>query len=195
MRAPGRVTPRWTLDEKEFTEEAGGFVNQLLTFVTVMLLLAVIIALLGIVNTLALSVYERTRELGLLRAVGMTRTQVRAMVRWESVVISVIGAVLGAGLGIGLGVSLAKALAGEGIDQIAVPGGQLSGPLRAALDDQDAVSAAGLPHEPGEQRLADLAAADDGQSRAPCGDHARDRSARPGGSWTAGVAAAPCPGS
>ena len=67
------------------------------TFVTVMLLLAVLIALLGIVNTLALSVFERTRELGLLRAVGMTRGQVRAMVRWESVVISLIGALTGAG--------------------------------------------------------------------------------------------------
>ena len=67
-------------------------IDQLLSLVTVMLLLAVVIALLGIVNTLALSVYERTRELGLLRAVGMTRAQVRAMVRWESVVISLIGA-------------------------------------------------------------------------------------------------------
>ncbi len=80
------------LDQKGFEKEASGFIDQLLTFVTVMLLLAVVIALLGIVNTLALSVFERTRELGLLRAVGMTRGQVRAMVRWESVVISLIGA-------------------------------------------------------------------------------------------------------
>ena len=80
------------LDQKGFEKEASGFIDQLLTFVTVMLLLAVLIALLGIVNTLALSVFERTRELGLLRAVGMTRGQVRAMVRWESAVISLIGA-------------------------------------------------------------------------------------------------------
>ena len=79
------------LDEREYQEVAGGFVDQLLTFVTVMLLLAVLIALLGIVNTLALSVFERTRELGLLRAIGMTRAQVRAMVRWEAAVISLIG--------------------------------------------------------------------------------------------------------
>jgi putative ABC transport system permease protein len=92
----------------------------------VLLLLAVLIALLGIVNTLALSVFERTRELGLLRAVGMTRQQVRAMVRWESVVISVIGALLGAGLGIGLGLALTRALADQGIDKVAVPVGQLS---------------------------------------------------------------------
>jgi putative ABC transport system permease protein len=61
----------------------------------------------------------------MLRAVGMTRGQVRAMVRWESVVISVIGAVLGAGLGIGLGVALTEALADQGIEQTAVPGPQL----------------------------------------------------------------------
>jgi putative ABC transport system permease protein len=85
----------------------------------------VVIALLGIVNTLALAVFERTRELGLLRAVGMTRGQVRAMVRWESVVISTIGALLGAGLGVGLGLALVEAVADEGIEKIAVPGAQL----------------------------------------------------------------------
>ena len=79
-----------------------------------MLLLAVLIALLGIVNTLALSVFERTRELGLLRAVGMTRGQVRAMVRWESVVISLIGAVSGAALGIGIGLALSQVAQGRG---------------------------------------------------------------------------------
>jgi putative ABC transport system permease protein len=98
----------------------------LLTFVTVMLLLAVLIALLGIVNTLALSVFERTRELGLLRAVGMTRGQVRAMVRWESVVISLIGALSGAGLGIGIGLALSQALKDEGIKAISVPGPQIA---------------------------------------------------------------------
>ena len=76
------------MDQEEFQGALGGVVDQLLGLVTVLLLLAVLIALLGIVNTLALSVFERTRELGLLRAVGMTRGQVRAMVRWESVVIS-----------------------------------------------------------------------------------------------------------
>jgi putative ABC transport system permease protein len=111
---------------KEFAKDASGFIDQLLIFVTVMLLLAVVIALLGIVNTLALSVFERTRELGLLRAVGMTRGQVRAMVRWESVVISLIGALAGAGLGIGLGVAMARALADQGIKAIVVPGGQIA---------------------------------------------------------------------
>ena len=114
------------LDQKEFEKEASGFIDQLLTFVTVMLLLAVLIALLGIVNTLALSVFERTRELGLLRAVGMTRGQVRAMVRWESVVISLIGALSGAALGIGIGLALSQALKDEGIKAISIPGPQIA---------------------------------------------------------------------
>jgi len=114
------------LDRKGFEKEAGGFIDDLLTFVTVMLALAVLIALLGIVNTLVLSVFERTRELGLLRAVGMTRGQVRAMVRWESVVISLIGALAGAGLGIGLGLALSQALADEGIKAISIPGLQVT---------------------------------------------------------------------
>ncbi len=114
------------LDQKGFEKEASGFIDKLLTFVTVMLLLAVLIALLGIVNTLALSVFERTRELGLLRAVGMTRAQVRAMVRWESVVISLIGALSGAGLGIGIGLALSQALKDEGIKAISIPGPQIA---------------------------------------------------------------------
>ncbi len=120
------------LDQKGFEQEIGGIVDQLLTFVSVMLLLAVLIALLGIVNTLALSVFERTRELGLLRAVGMTRAQVRAMVRWESVVISLIGAAVGAGLGVGLGMALAQSLKGSGITEVAVPVVQVAAYVLAA---------------------------------------------------------------
>lgn len=114
------------LDRKGYEKVATGFIDNLLTFVTVMLALAVLIALLGIVNTLVLSVFERTRELGLLRAVGMTRGQVRAMVRWESVVISLIGALAGAGLGIGLGMALSQALADQGVKAISIPGLQVS---------------------------------------------------------------------
>ena len=108
-------------DQKEFEKTASGFIDSLLQFVTVMLLLAVLIALLGIVNTLALSVFERTRELGLLRAVGMTKGQVRAMVRWESVVISLIGALSGAALGIGIGMAMSQTLKDEGIKAISIP--------------------------------------------------------------------------
>ncbi len=114
------------LDRDGYEKVASGFIDNLVTFVTVMLALAVLIALLGIVNTLVLSVFERTRELGLLRAVGMTRGQVRAMVRWESVVISLIGALAGAGLGIGLGLALSQALADEGIKAISIPGLQVA---------------------------------------------------------------------
>ena len=114
------------LDQEGFEKEIGGFVDSLLAFVSAMLLLAVVIALLGIVNTLALSVFERTRELGLLRAIGMTRGQVRSMVRWESVVISLIGAVLGAGLGIGLGMALAQSLKGSGVTELAIPVAQVA---------------------------------------------------------------------
>jgi putative ABC transport system permease protein len=120
------------LDQKAYEKEASGFIDQLLTFVTVMLLLAVLIALLGIVNTLVLSVFERTRELGLLRAVGMTRGQVRAMVRWESVVISLIGAIAGAALGIGIGLALSQALKDVGIKAISVPTLQVVGYVAAA---------------------------------------------------------------
>jgi putative ABC transport system permease protein len=114
------------LDQEGYEKVASGFIDQLLTFVTVMLLLAVLIALLGIVNTLALSVFERTRELGLLRAVGMTRSQVRAMVRWESAVISLIGALSGAVLGIGIGLALSQALKDQGIKAISIPVPQLA---------------------------------------------------------------------
>ncbi|HEX5090790.1 MAG TPA: FtsX-like permease family protein [Nocardioides sp.] len=114
------------LDRSQFEKEAAGFIDQLLTFMTVMLALAVMIALLGIVNTLALSVFERTRELGLLRAVGMTRGQVRAMVRWESAVISLIGAVAGAGLGIGIGLAMSQVLKDEGIKSISIPVAQIA---------------------------------------------------------------------
>ena len=114
------------LDQQGFEKEASGFIDQLLVFMTVMLALAVLIALLGIVNTLALSVFERTRELGLLRAVGMTRNQVRAMVRWEAAVISLIGAVSGAALGIGIGLALSQVLKDEGIKAISIPVGQIT---------------------------------------------------------------------
>jgi putative ABC transport system permease protein len=113
------------LDRQGYEQDLNGVIDQLLTFVLVMLLLSVVIALLGIVNTLALSVFERTRELGLLRAVGMTKAQVRAMVRWESVVISLIGAGLGAALGIGLGLALVQSLEGDGITEVAVPSAQV----------------------------------------------------------------------
>ena len=95
--------------------------NQLLGLVYALLALAVIIALIGVVNTLMLSVLERTHEIGLLRAVGMLRRQIRSMVRWEAVILSIFGAVLGVVIGTGLGVAFSASLKQQGITDIAVP--------------------------------------------------------------------------
>jgi putative ABC transport system permease protein len=108
-------------DREEFAEEQAGFVNQLLALVYVMLTLAIIIALFGIANTLSLSVYERTHELGLLRAVGMTRGQLRSTVRWEAVVIAVFGAVGGLGLGVFLGWAVVKGAGKGGFSTFQLP--------------------------------------------------------------------------
>jgi len=96
-------------------------VNQLLGLVYALLALAVIIALIGIVNTLMLSVFERTHEIGLLRAVGMKRRQIRAMIRSESVILAVFGAVIGIIVGTGLGIALVSALHSQGITDTVVP--------------------------------------------------------------------------
>jgi putative ABC transport system permease protein len=113
-------------DQTGFKENQKKQVNQLLYFIYGLLALSIIIAVLGIVNTLALSVIERTHEIGLLRAVGMSRRQLRRMVRLESVVISVFGAVLGLLIGIGFGVALQPTLADQGIGVLSVPGGSLA---------------------------------------------------------------------
>jgi putative ABC transport system permease protein len=113
-------------DPEDITRKAQQSVDQLLGIVTALLLLAVLVAILGIVNTLVLSVVERTRELGLLRAVGATRRQVRSVVRRESVLMSVLGAITGIALGTVSGVALSRALASEGITAVAVPTGTLA---------------------------------------------------------------------
>jgi putative ABC transport system permease protein len=98
----------------QFKDETADQVNQLLGLVFGLLGLSVIVALLGIVNTLALAVHERTRELGLLRAVGMSKRQVRRMVRAESVITALIGAVLGLVLGIVFAVIVSRPLEADG---------------------------------------------------------------------------------
>ncbi|HTE59793.1 MAG TPA: FtsX-like permease family protein [Solirubrobacteraceae bacterium] len=98
----------------QFKDESANQVNQLLGLVFGLLGLSVIVALLGIVNTLALAVHERTRELGLLRAVGMSKRQVRRMVRAESVITALIGAVLGLALGVVFAVIVSRPLAADG---------------------------------------------------------------------------------
>jgi putative ABC transport system permease protein len=96
-------------------------VNQLLGLVYALLALAVLIALIGIVNTLMLSVFERTHEIGLLRAVGMRRRQIRAMIRSESVILAVFGAVIGIIVGTALGLALVSALHSQGVTSTVVP--------------------------------------------------------------------------
>lgn len=112
-------------NEAAFAEEQRGPIDQLVMMIYALLGLALVIAVLGIVNTLALSIIERTREVGLLRAIGVSRPQLRRMVTLESVVISLLGALLGVGLGIGFGIALMYALRDEGLEVISVPWGQL----------------------------------------------------------------------
>jgi putative ABC transport system permease protein len=105
----------------QYLKASTAIVNELIGLVYALLGLAVIIALIGIVNTLMLSVFERTREIGLLRAVGMRRRQVRAMVRSEAVILAGFGAIIGIVIGTGMGIALVSSLKHEGIAQIAVP--------------------------------------------------------------------------
>jgi putative ABC transport system permease protein len=112
-------------DQTAFKEKQAGFVNQLLGLVTALLFMAILIALFGIANTLSLSILERTHELGLLRAVGMSRSQVKRMIRWESVIIAILGAILGLVIGIFFGWSLQQAIANEGVTELKIPVGQL----------------------------------------------------------------------
>jgi putative ABC transport system permease protein len=113
------------VDRDEYVDAQAGDVDQLLSLIYALLLLAVIIAVMGIANTLALSIHERTHELGLLRAVGMTRRQLRSAVRWEAVIIAVLGTLLGLVIGVAFAAAMVGALADEGFDTLVVPGGQL----------------------------------------------------------------------
>jgi putative ABC transport system permease protein len=114
--------PNLTIQSRaQFESQQKASINQLLGLVYVLLALAVLIALIGIVNTLMLSVFERTHEIGLLRAVGMRRGQVKAMIRSEAVIIALFGALVGVSMGTVVGFALASALRNSGVTNVAVP--------------------------------------------------------------------------
>ncbi len=116
-------------DRAEFRESQQAQLDQILSIIQVFLGLSLLIAVLGITNTLALSVYERTRELGLLRAVGMTRRQLRRMVRWEAVIIALFGGLLGVGMGVLFGLAAIAAIPETFVDNVSIPYQSLLGYL------------------------------------------------------------------
>jgi putative ABC transport system permease protein len=127
----------------EYVKDQLGFVNILVSLADVMLAFGMLVALLGIANTLALSLHERGHELGLLRAVGMTRRQLRSAVRYEAAIVAAFGTVLGLALGTGFGYVLVKAAHSIGIGHFTVPAGQLL--LVAAVASLAGMLAAGRP--------------------------------------------------
>ncbi len=112
-------------DQASLKEQVNGQFDRVFGFIYALLALAVVVAFIGIVNTLALSVHERRREVGLLRAVGTSRPQVRRMVVLEAVLISVFGAALGVALGVVYGALLQRVLEPQGITELAIPTGQI----------------------------------------------------------------------
>ena len=173
------------LTRDEFKGDVANQINKVLNLVYVLLAMALVIALFGIANTLALSVYERTREFGLLRAVGMARSQVRATVRWESVLIALLGTALGTALGLGFSWAMIRAASGTELAQLSVPVGELVAIVAVAAGA--AVVAAALPARRAarldvlardQRRLSDGAATPRGPARmrrASCARAARHR--------------------
>ena len=115
--APGTTV----LDEATYKAQQTKGVNTILALIYTLLALAIVIALIGIGNTLALSIFERTRELGVMRAVGMTRRQLRSTIRWESVIIALQGTVLGLVVGVFFGWALVTAQKNQGLTVFSVP--------------------------------------------------------------------------
>ncbi|MGW1283371.1 ABC transporter permease [Streptomyces sp. NPDC002586] len=122
LKSTLRDDPALTVrDQTDFKKALKDQIGQLLNMIYGLLALAIIVAVLGVVNTLALSVVERTREIGLMRAIGLSRRQLRRMIRLESVVIALFGALLGLGLGMGWGATAQKLLALQGLNVLDIP--------------------------------------------------------------------------
>ncbi len=100
--------------QSEYKEEQEDSINQLLGLIYVLLALSVIVSLFGVVNTLVLTIYERTREIGMLRAIGSSRSQIRRMVRYESLITAMIGAIIGAVIGLAVAIAAVEALKDDG---------------------------------------------------------------------------------
>ena len=112
-------------DQEQIKAGVRGSIDEFVTAILGLLAMSVVIAALGIVNTLALSVIERTREIGLLRAVGMYRTQLRRMIRYEALIVTGFGALLGLGLGVLYGAAIQRSAAAEGMEVLSIPFGRL----------------------------------------------------------------------
>jgi putative ABC transport system permease protein len=119
-------------DASEFADAQGASIDTLLNLLYVLLLFSIIVAVLGIINTLALSVFERTREIGLLRAIGLRRRQLSAMITVEAIVTAVFGAALGTLVGLGLGIALQHGLKSQGLTTLAIPWGLILAMLLAS---------------------------------------------------------------
>jgi putative ABC transport system permease protein len=126
IEAIGKEYPQAKAEDRaEFKETQQQQIDLVLTFINVFLLLSVIIAFVGIVNTMSLSVFERTRELGLLRAVGTTRSQLGHMIKWEAAIVALLGGLLGIALGVLFGIAAVAAVPESFIKSPSLPVGQL----------------------------------------------------------------------
>jgi putative ABC transport system permease protein len=131
------------LDRDGFLDVVSNTIDQFLAVITALLSLAVLIALLGVANTLSLAIFERTREIGLLRAIGMTRSQLRTMIRDEAMIVALLGTALGIGLGTFLGWAVVRALDDQGFDTLTIPGVRIA--IIAALGAVAGAIVATLP--------------------------------------------------
>ena len=120
------------LDSEDFAAALADQVNQILVILYALLGLSIVIAILGIINTLALSVIERTREIGLMRAVGLGRLQLAGIITIESVLTAVFGTVVGVALGVAVAAALPGVFTGVGLTTLAIPWAQLAGMVALA---------------------------------------------------------------